>query len=62
MVTMLVSHANAAWKVDGSSSRTLKGFSLMLQKWFILRVLALIWLMIVLSFSVPASQIYLNLI
>ena len=56
-MTLGVGHANATSKVVAASSRSIEGSNLMLLKWFILQELALIWLMIVLSFSVPASQI-----
>ena len=56
-MTMGVGHANAASKVVAASSRSIEWSNLMLLKWSILQELALIWLMIVLSFSVPASQI-----
>lgn len=56
-MTMGVGHANATSKVVAASSRSIEWSNLMLLKWSILQELALIWLMIVLSFSVPASQI-----
>ena len=50
-------------KVAGTNSRSFEGSSnLGLRKWSILQVQASIWLMIVLSFGVPASQINQNLI
>ena len=59
---MLVGHATAVLKAAGASSRPFEGFNLGLQKWSILQVQASIWLMIVLSFGVPASQINQNLV
>ena len=56
-MTMGVGHANATSKAVAASSRSIEGSNLLLLKWSILQELALIWLMIVLSFSVPASQI-----
>ena len=49
-------------KVAGTNSRSFEGSNLGLRKWSILQVQASIWLMIVLSFGVPASQINQNLI
>ena len=49
-------------KVAGTNSRSFEGSNLGLRKWSILQVHASIWLMIVLSFGVPASQINQNLI
>ena len=61
-MTMGVGHASATLKAVAASSRSIEGSNLMLLKWSILQELALIGLMIVLSFSVPASQINLYII